>query len=136
MNEIVWTKRARDPMLPVMMSSGWHRRLSLALLLLALGGLVQPAIAVPLASESCCPEVAGLAAAEPEQADARCQWITPTPCCDETAATGAPPGFAPAPAIMCFRNVGHPSAVQHRMPAPAAVPTRQAAALATVVLRL
>lgn len=121
------------------MMSGWHQKLSLALLLFALGGLAQPALAGLVASEPCCPGMAGVADAKdshPEQAPLRCQWITPTPCCDEAAATGTPPAFAPAPPIACFQAAMPSIPGQHWMHAPAAAPTSQAAALATVVLRL
>lgn len=139
MNEGVWIRPPRNLRIVIVMTSEWRQKLSLALLVLALGGLAQPALAGALAAEACCPAMAGMPDAKkghPEQAPVRCQWITPAACCDQAAATGAPPAFAPTPPVAYFQTAIPPNPGQHRMHAPVAAPTSQAVALATVVLRL
>lgn len=134
MNEAVWTRHPGNRRIAVVMTSGWQKKVSLGLLLLALGGLAQQAFA----ADSCC---AGMETAEdgnPDASPVRCQWITTTSCCDEGAATttGSCPAFVPTPHFTCFQALAHSSPRRHWMLTLATAQTRQAAALATVVLRL
>jgi len=116
------------------MMSKWRKGAGLGLLLLLLAGLAAPAAAV-LASHSCCEGMAG-AADRSDEAPARCQWMAPTSCCDESALAGAAAAFAPVPPAACVQATFPPRPRQHWLHTPAAPPTSQAAALATTVLRL
>lgn len=113
---------------------GWRKTVGVGLLLLAWVALLAP-LAASSAPDPCMPGMMA-ASGEHEEAPGRCQWITPTSCCDETAMAGAPPGLSPPPATSVLRAASPSRLSQHRRQAPAAYPTSQAAALATTVLRL
>ena len=111
----------------------WRRVAGAGLLALLLAGLAAPAAAA-LASDSCCP---GMAAADrSDPVPTRCQWMAPTSCCDESTLVGSAGTFAPVPPVTCLLAVVAPPLQRNSVRLPAAVPNPQAAALATIVLRL
>ena len=114
--------------------SGCRKGAGIGLLLLVLAGLAAPAAAT-LASHSCCDGMTA-AADRSDEAPARCQWVAPTSCCDQSALSGAAAAFAPMPPTACFQAAFPPIPRQQwTHPAPAAAAS-QAAALSTIILRL
>jgi hypothetical protein len=114
--------------------SGWRNAAGVGLLLLAVGGLAAPAAAA-LTSHSCCAEMPSAAGSQ-DEGPAGCQWMTPTSCCDAAALTGGAAVFAAMPPAACFQTARLPVPQRHWIRPPAAAPTSQAGALATIVLRL
>jgi len=122
----------------------WRRRARLGLLVLGMLGAV--ALAGPMAAaletaSSCCPGVSaapvahGSESSEPAPAR-RCQWLTPTACCDE--ATTASPAPVYAPVLVTLRREPAPPAspLRARSLVPTEGPSGARDALATVVLRV
>lgn len=116
------------------MMSGWRKATGVGLLLLMVGGLAAPAAAA-LASHSCCASMATATGGQ-DKGPARCQWMAPTSCCDESALAGAATTFAPVPPAACVQAAFPPIPQRHWLHTPAAPPTSQATALSTIVLRL
>lgn len=115
------------------MMAKWRSVAAVGLLAFLLAGVAAPAAAA-LAQDSCCQ---GMAAADRgDSSPARCQWITATSCCNESAWIGPNGAFAPAPRAACALVAVQPPLQRHSLRLPAAVPNPQTAALATIVLRL
>lgn len=110
----------------------WRRVAGAGLLALLLAGVAAPAAAV-LASDPCCH---GMAAERGDASPTRCQWITATSWCDEATWVGPAGSLAPAPRTACALADVQPPLQRHPIRLPAPAPNPQAAALATIVLRL
>jgi len=120
----------RNPML-----SQWRKAAGVGLLLLMLAGLAAP-LAAAFASQSCCGSMATATGGQ-DEGPARCQWMAPTSCCDESVLAVAAPVFVPAPPAARVQAAVPPIPQQHlHTPAAPTPPTSQAVALSTIVLRL
>lgn len=117
------------------MMSRWRKAAGVGLLLLMVGGLAAPAAAALSSSHSCCAGMATDAGGQ-DEGPARCQWMTPTSCCDAAALAGAAAAFAPMPPAACLQTTLPRIPQLHWIRPPVAAPTAQAAALSTIVLRL
>jgi len=123
----------------------WRSRAGLGLLVLGMLGLVAlagPVAAALDAAHSSCPGMSAAAGShasetsEPAPAR-RCQWLTPTACCDEATTASAAPVYAPVLAVHRLESARPASPPPARLLAhPPEVPSGTRDALATVVLRV